>query len=437
MSTNEVSRREFVKTSAVAAAAVSAGLAAPVSAFYRGAGRLKVGVIGCGGRGTGAAVNILQASPDVEIYALGDMFKDHMDGARSNLQSEAAKLGPADRGTVPEDRCFLGFDAYKKVLATDIDIAILATPPHFRPIHFAAAIDAGKHVFFEKPVATDPAGIRKVLAAADIARGKKLCVVTGTQRRHEKCYLEMMSRIKDGAIGKIVSASCYWNQGGLWMNKRQPEWSDMEWQLRNWLYFAWLSGDHIVEQHVHNLDVANWAIGSHPTKATSLGGRQVRTDPAYGHIFDHFATEYEYPGGVRMFSQCRQIDGCANRVEELVYGTDGTSISASGRARIESAKAWKFEGDNPDPYVEEHRDFVAAVKGGAYLNEATRVAESTLTAIMARLSAYTGKVVTWEQALNLDMDLSPAKYEMGSLPVPPVAVPGKTPLGSELGQAKS
>jgi predicted dehydrogenase len=429
--TAEFSRREFVKTAA--AATVATGLAAPAlsrAAFYPRGGRLKVGVIGCGGRGTGAAGNILEASPDVEIYALGDVFKERIESCASELAKQDS--GIADRAKVAPDRCFVGFDAYKQVLASGVDVVVLATPPHFRPIHFAAAVEAGKHIFFEKPVAVDPAGIRRVLEAAEIATAKKLCVVTGTQRRHERCYLEMMKRIQDGAIGRVVSASCYWNQGGLWMNKRQAAWSDMEWQLRNWLYFTWLSGDHIVEQHVHNLDVCNWAIGAHPTACRGMGGRQVRTGPEYGHIFDHFAIEYEYPGGVRMFSQCRQIEGCDNRVEELVYGTDGISVSASGRARIEGGKeggkTWKFEGENPNPYVEEHRDLLAAINGGTYINEARRVAESTLTAIMGRISAYTGKTITWDQALNLKLDLSPPAYAMGPIPVPPVAVPGQTPV---------
>jgi predicted dehydrogenase len=425
---SDLTRRQFVKSTSATAAILAA--ASPVAAFYRGNSKLKVGVIGCGGRGTGAAVNMMDASSDVEVFAIGDMFPERVNNCRNNLSGEMAKRGPdgAARVNLADDRCFTGADAYEKVIASGVDVVILATPPHFRPAQLSAAVAAGKHVFIEKPVAVDPAGIRKVLAAADLATAKQLCIVAGTQRRHERCYLDMMRRIREGAIGKIVSASCYWNQGGLWMNKRQPAWSDMEWQLRNWLYFTWLSGDHIVEQHVHNLDVCNWAIGAHPTKAMGLGGRQVRTSPDYGHIFDHFAIEYEYPGGERMFSQCRQIDGCANRVEEVIYGTGGVASSSSGRARIEGANAWKFDGENPDPYVQEHVNLVAGMQGGPYINEGRQVAESTLTAIMGRLAAYTGKVVTWEQALNLNLDLTPASYEMGPLPVAEVAMPGKTPL---------
>jgi predicted dehydrogenase len=280
----------------------------------------------------------------------------------------------------------------------------------------------------EKPVAVDPAGVRSVIESARKAQEKKLCIVTGTQRRHEKSYLEAMNHVREGALGKVVNARCYWNQGGLWMHPRKAEWTDMEWQLRNWLYFAWLSGDHIVEQHVHNLDVVQWVMGANPVRCWGMGGRQVRTDPAYGHVFDHFAIEYEYPGGVTVQSFCRQIEGTTDRVEEVFIGTDGTLTTSPGRGSLTGSKSWKFSGPNPNPYVQEHRDLLAAITGGAYLNEGQRIAESTMVAVMGRMAAYTGKVVTWEQAMNSKLDLSPAKYELGPIPVPPVAVPGKTPL---------
>jgi predicted dehydrogenase len=324
---------------------------------------------------------------------------------------------------------FTGFDAYKQVLASNVDLVILATPPHFRPIHFEAAIRAGKHVFFEKPCAVDPAGIRKVLAAAASADLQKLCVVAGTQRRHSPEYLEAMKRLKGGAIGSIVSARCYWNQGGLWVHKRIEKETDMEWQLRNWLYFTWLSGDHIVEQHVHNLDVVNWALGSHPVKASAMGGRQVRTAPEYGHIFDHFATELEYPGGTHVLSTCRQIDNTDTKVEEIFEGTEGRlTTRAVGFAQMTGKTEWKYNGPGPQPYVQEHKDLLAAIRSGQHVNEARQVAESTLTAIMSRMAAYTGKTVTWEQALNSKLDLSPPSYELGPLPVAAVAMPGRTPL---------
>jgi predicted dehydrogenase len=417
-----ISRREaLITTSALAASA----FAFPAFAA-RGSSRLKVGVIGCGGRGTGAAVNSLQASPDTEIVALADVFPDRIKGCLDQLSKQE---GLSSRAAVSPDRCFTGFDAYQKLLKTDIDIVILATPPGFRPIHFAAAVDAGKQIFFEKPVAVDPAGIRKVLEAAAKAKEKNLSIVTGTQRRHEACYLEAMKRVKDGSIGEVQSATVYWNQGGLWMNKRQPDWTDMEWQLRNWLYFPWLSGDHIVEQHVHNIDVAHWYMDANPKSVTAMGGRQSRTSPDYGCVFDHFACEFEYENGRRVTSYCRQVDNCAGRVEEVIYGTKGQAILASGRAEIRGSNAWKWSNNQEDPYVQEHKDLIASINGtGPHLNEAQRIAESCLTAIMGRMSAYTGKSVTWDFAMNSKLDLSPQTYELGSIPTPEVAIPGKTKL---------
>jgi predicted dehydrogenase len=237
-----------------------------------------------------------------------------------------------------------------------------------------------------------------------------------------------MEKLKGGAIGDVTHASCYWNQGGLWVHDRKPEYSDMEWQCRNWLYFAWLSGDHIVEQHVHNLDVVNWAFGATPTKCLGMGGRQMRTEPKYGNIFDHFAIEYDYPHGKRALSMCRQIDGCASRVEEHVFGTKGRLLARPGFAEISGASDWRFSAANPNPYVVEHQDLIAAIRSGSRINEARRVAESTLTAIMGRMSAYTGKEVTWEEALNSTLNLSPPAYAFGDLPVRPVPEPGRTPL---------
>jgi predicted dehydrogenase len=237
-----------------------------------------------------------------------------------------------------------------------------------------------------------------------------------------------MQRLHDGAIGKIIAARVYWNMGGLWMNPPRPEWTDMEWQLRNWLYFTWLSGDHYVEQHVHNLDVANWAIGSHPVRAMGVGGRQVRTDPNYGHIFDHFAVEYEYPDGAYLMSMARQIENCADRVGEQIHCVKGVMKTQSGSASIKGEQEWRFRGDNGNPYVDEHVDLIAAIEGGPYINEAKQVAESTMTAIMGRMAAYTGKEITWDQALNSKENLAPEQYAFGPIAVPPIAMPGKTPL---------
>lgn len=418
-----INRRTFLHTSA-AALAVAAASSTLLAAQNGSSKKLKLGVIGCGGRGTGAAIDFLTASPEAELVSIGDVFPDRLAGARSELQTQSQDI--SSRVKLDDSRCFTGFDAYKKVIAQDVDVVVLATPPHFRPIHLAAAVAAGKHCFIEKPVAVDPTGVRSVIESAAEAERKGLSIVCGTQRRHQSSYLAAIEQIKNGAIGKVIGGSCYWNQGGLWMHERKPDWSDMEWQLRNWLYFAWLSGDHIVEQHVHNLDVMNWAIGSTPIRASGSGGRQVRTSPAYGHIFDHFAIEYEYADGVKITSMCRQIEGCDSRVEEIIVGTEGRMIMSPGRARIEGGKPWKFTGEDHNPYELEHRDLVASITSGKPLNEGKRIAESTLTAIMGRLAAYTGKAVTWEKAIASTLNLAPAKYEFGPLPTPEVAVPGRT-----------
>ena len=431
-----VTRRDFVKASAaLGTGAALGGMLSPAFAAKlsgSASNSINVGVIGAGGRGTGAAVNALEAHPGVRITAIADLFPDRASGSLNHLLNH--DLATADDGssrvTVTEDTTFSGFNAYQRLLAIDdIDYVILATPPHFRPIHFNAAIDAGKHVFMEKPVAVDPVGVRTVIDAAARADQKKLSVVAGTQRRHEINYLQLMDRLRDGQLGDVVSAQCYWNQGGLWVHERKPEYSDMEWQCRNWLYFAWLSGDHICEQHIHNLDVVNWAMGGPPVKCTGLGGREVRTDAKYGNIFDHHAVDYEYADGRQCMSMCRQIDGTDGRVEEVIHGTRGRSISRPGYAVIEGANAWRFSDDYRNPYMVEHADLIASITGsGPHLNEGKRVAESTLTAIMGRMSTYTGKTVTWEHAMNSQLDLSPPEYAFTALETAPVAVPGKTPL---------
>jgi predicted dehydrogenase len=399
--------------------------ATPAFAGQRAAGsdEIRIGVIGCGGRGTGAVDDALSSSQGVKLVAMGDMFQDRLTASRTRLTEKfGAKI---DVG----DRAFTGLDAYQQVIASDANYIILATPPGFRPLHLTEAINAGKNIFTEKPVAVDGPGIRAVLAAYETAKAKGIAIGAGTQRRHQTGYLEAMKRIHDGAIGKIVSARCYWNQGGLWKRDRQPDWTDAEWQIRNWLYFTWLSGDHIVEQHVHNIDVVNWAMNAHPVSANGMGGRQVRTSPEYGHIFDHFAIDYEYAGGTPLASQCRQIQGCANNVTESLVGERGIArLDNSGKYAITGAKAWTFGDKDNRPYVQEHADFIAAIRAGKPYNELKNVAESTLTAIMGRMSAYTGKVVTWEQALNSKEELMPPHLTLGPLPTPPVAVPGQTPL---------
>ena len=385
-----------------------------------GSDEIRVGVIGCGGRGTGAAVDCIKSAPGVRIVAMGDLFQDRVESSRGRLVANEEIKANVD---VPGSRTFWGFDNYKRVIDCDIDLVVTAAPPGFRPTHFKAAVQAGKHVFMEKPVAVDGPGVRSILRYGQLARAKKLGVVTGTIKRHQANYVATVKRIHEGLIGKILSAQCYYNTGELWNHGRKPEWSDMEWQCRNWLYFTWLSGDHIVEQHIHNIDVMNWVLRSHPVKCMAMGGRQVRTDPAYGHIFDHFTVEYEYPGGVRMMSMCRQSDGCSNNVSERVVGTKGSSNCCG---LIQGENAWKFEGDVPSPYVQEHTDLINSIRAGKPLNEAKQIAESSLTAIMGRMSAYTGQEITWEQALNSEENLYPENLQFGDLPVAPVATPGRT-----------
>ena len=420
------SRRTFVKTSTLA----TAGLVLPrtLSALTpdaESAEVIRIGVIGCGGRGSGAARDAMRAGGEgIQIVAMGDLFPDRLERARANL-AKVASEDPiaAKQFKVTPETLFSGFGAYEKVLAADIDLVILATPPGYRPVHLAAAIAAGKHVFMEKPVAVDPMGIRSVIASAAAAKAKNLAIVAGTQRRHDPAYLEVMRRIHGGAIGELTAGQVYWNQGGLWNAARQAEWSDAEWQIRNWLYFTWLSGDHIVEQHIHNIDVANWAMGAHPVRAVGVGGRQWRTGAEYGHIFDHFAIDFEYPNGAHVLSMCRQIEGTANHIGERFVGTRGTT---DANTQISGPQPFTWEGQRKNPYVEEHVDLLASIRDGTPLNEGQQVAESTLSAIMGREAAYTGQAIIWEELLNATQDLTPPNKGFGPLVVPPVAMPGKT-----------
>ncbi len=410
-----------MKQAAVTTAGVSAGLMASGNfAYAGGTDTIRVGLVGCGGRGTGAASNAVEADDAVEIVAMGDLFQDRLDESVSNLEESIG-----DKLTADESHRFVGWDAYERVLESDIDYVILATPPAFRPMMFEAAVEAGVHVFMEKPVATDSVGIRRVMAAAEEAEQKNLTVVAGTQRRHDKGYRTTMNRIHDGAIGEVVAGSVYWNMGELWLRERKPGMSDMEWQIRNWLYFTWASGDHIVEQHVHNIDVANWALQSHPAKAVGVGGRQVRTAPEYGHIFDHFAIEFVYPNGARILSMARQQDGTARKVGEHLIGTSGTS---DGHSFIEGNNSWEFTEEKTNPYVQEHANLMASLRADEGLNEGKQVAESVLSAIMGREAAYTGQEITWEEIMNADLELVPREFSFRSLPMQEVAVPGQTDI---------
>ena len=428
---NEVSRREFIKTSA----AFSLAALAPVGSygFAAGSDKIRVGLIGCGGRGTGAMRDCINSSEGIKVVAMGDLFRDRLDASLAELKDSPF----ADKVKLTKDNCFVGFDAYKDVIASDVDMVILATPPHFRPEHLKAAIEAGKHVFMEKPAAVDPQGVHSVIASSELAQMKGLAIVAGTQRRHQAHYVEIMKRVHNGEIGEIVGAQCYWIQDGLWIdkakdnliNKENYGWSDMEYQCRNWLFYTWLSGDHIVEQHVHNIDIVNWAMGTHPVKAMGMGGREVRTEPQYGNIFDHFAVEYEYPNGTRVLSMCRQTEGASSRVSERLVGTMGSTYTSRTKGYTEGKNAFLYEDESPNPYVQEHTDLIASIRKGEPLNEGKQVAESTLTAIMGRMSAYTGRELTWEWVMNASkLDLSPQKYEFGELPMQAVAVPGKTML---------
>ena len=403
--------------------------------------QVNIGLVGCGGRGTGAVLNAMGAAtkviypsegyhtedpeagatiarPNIRVTALADLFEEKVMTCRSRME----KVGC----NIEKDRCFVGIDAYKKLMAVpEINYVILATPPHFRPAQLMAAIEAGKHVFIEKPCAVDAPGVRMVMAAGELAKKKNLGIVAGTQRRHQKNYVETIKRIREGALGEIVYGRCYWNGGQIWVIRRQEGWTDLEWQIRNWNYFTWLSGDHYVEQHVHNLDVMNWAMGTHPVKAVAaVGGRQVRTAPEYGQVFDHFAVEFEYPGGVHMFSQARQIDDTENKVEEALVGSLGTSNCASF-IQLKSGNNWRYQGPNTNPYEQEHQDLIASIGEGKPLNEAQDIAESTLTGIMGREAAYSGRSVTWDAAMKSNTRLGPDKYDFGPYPVPPVAMPGK------------
>jgi len=426
--TSRLTRRNFIRASA--AAGVAALVLPTNRMFAAGSDKIRVGLIGCGGRGRYDTTNCLNAAENVELVAMGDIFKERLEDCRDSL---AKKL--LDKVSVTDDMCFTGWDAYKTVLACDeVDLVILTEPPYFRPEHLRAAVEAGKHVFMEKPVAVDPAGVRSVIESSQLADEKKLTIVAGTQSRRMAHLMEGINRIHDGAIGQILGGQCVRIGGGMltWrepMRVRQPEWSDMEWQLRRWLFLTWLSGDFIVEQHVHNLDVVNWAMDAHPVQCFGLGGRQVRTGPEYGNIYDHFAIEYEYPNGARIEYMGAQIDGCSGRSDERFAGTKGSAYLDSGNAIIKGQNPFTYDGPQPSPVIKQHADQIAAIRQGKYLNEGKRIAESTMMCIMGRMSAYTGRALKWDWAMNASkLDLSPAKHEFGDLPMRPVAIPGQTQL---------
>jgi predicted dehydrogenase len=420
------SRRDFLKTTTVAAgAALAGGLVVP-AVHAAGSDTIKVGLIGCGGRGTGAAENVLNAAKGVTLYAMGDAFKFQAEGCQNHLTRWIEGDGKGTGNSVDvQGRVFDGLDAYKKVIDSGVDYVILATPPGFRANHIEYVVAKGKTLFTEKPVGVDGPSLRKVFKAYDDAKAKGLAIAAGTQRRHQAPYIDTIKAIHDGAIGDIVSGRVFWMQGILWARDPRPEMTtDVAKQMWNWYNYTWVCGDHIVEQHVHNLDVANWAIGTHPESATGMGFR-TRTDPRYGHIYDFFGIDYAYPKDVHVLSMCRQISGCKDEVGEHIYGTKGyCHVNAY---RINGKGVAKRGGI--DPYVQEHTDLIESVRSGKPINELKNVAESTLTAILGRMSAYTGKQVTWEQALNSELKLMPDDLDWDTkLPEWHLAIPGKTPL---------
>jgi predicted dehydrogenase len=418
MTNRRFSRRDFIKTSAVSLAA----LGATGRAFAAGSDTVRVGIIGCGGQGTRDLVSCVNSSRGVEFVAMADLFEDRLQESLAKLKNDV----PAAVKVTP-DKCFVGFDAHGKLLQTDVQMVLLTTPPHWRAQHLQAAVEAGKHVFMEKPAGVDPKAIRSMIETGELAKQKRLSVVAGTQRRHSKKYQDTIKRIHDGQIGQIVSGQGYWNGGdmlGYWKWWDKENRSDMEWQCRSWPWFTWTSGDHIVEQHVHNLDVLNWAFQGHPEQCMGMGGRAVRT---LGNIWDHFAVEYEYPNGVRVESMCRQINGCTDRIAERVVGTKGVADIDQGV--ISGEKPYKYNGPDPDHYVQEFADLIASIRKAEPINEAKNVAESTMNAIMGRMSAYTGRALKWDWVMKASkLDLTPPKYDWINMPTDPVAVPGKTQL---------
>jgi myo-inositol 2-dehydrogenase/D-chiro-inositol 1-dehydrogenase len=384
---------------------------------------IKAGLIGCGGRGSGAAVNFLDAGPNLQIAALGDMFQDQLDKCRAQLKKNR-------NVEVPDDKCFVGFDAYQKVMDSGVDLVLLCTPPHFRPAHIEAAVNAGKHIFLEKPCAVDPVGARSVLVSVEKAKQKGLCMKSGTQMRVSKNYLETRRRVMNGAIGEIVSAHVIRNGGSLWYVPRKPEWTDMEYMIRNWGNFTWLSGDHIVEQFIHQLDTMNWYIGKNPVKGIGWGGRQRRVN---GDQYDFFSIEYIYDNGMHTHCAARQISGCDNLTRVLIVGTEGSAEATGTIYNLKGEEIWKYPTpakDDPDqtwavkePTVQEHINLVTAIRRGEVLNDAEAQVYSTLLAIMGRDSAYTGRDVTWEQLINSDLRLGPTTYEFGPVTNVPEAPP--------------
>ncbi len=432
-----ISRRDFVKTgAAVAGGLMASHMPLQAAAAPRLDDTIRVGLIGCGGRGTGAALQALAANENVKLVAMADAFRDRLDESYKNMTnpeytdwSGTAGTSPLERIEVPEEHKFAGFDAYQQVIPL-VDVVLIATPPAFRPMHFEAAIEADKHVFMEKPVATDAPGVRQVLATAEKAKAKQLNVVVGLQRHYQTIYREWVSRIHDGAIGDVILGRVYWNSAGVWIRARQPQWNEMEYQMRNWYYFTWLCGDHIVEQHIHNIDVSNWVKQAHPVRAQGQGGRLVRTGADTGQIFDHHFVEFEYADGSRMLSQCRHMQGCMNRVSEAFHGTKGSApepgklLDASGNVIFDHR-----DKDDPNPYQVEHDELFDAISKGEYrYADAENGAIATMTAILGRMATYSGKEIGWDEALNSEVSLMPERFAWDAAPPVLPDASGKYPV---------
>jgi predicted dehydrogenase len=424
---SKTTRREFLATSSTAALAATMANSFGRFAYGDGSETIRIALVGCGGRGTGAVSQLFNTSGSTRLVAVADAFREKADASLKHLKDQ-----DASSVDVAEDRIFTGLDAYQHAIDSDCDLVVIATPPGFKPGQFEYAIKRGKHVFMEKPVASDAPGIRQILAANEIAKQKNLKVGVGLQRHHQKPYIECVKALQDGAVGDFTTFRVYWNGGGVWVRPRRPGQTEMEYQVQNWYYFNWLCGDHITEQHIHNLDVANWVKGGHPVEAQGQGGREVRTSNETGQIYDHHFVEFTYADGTKMFSQCRHIPDCWNHVDEYVEGTKGRShisrwIQATGGDR-------QNFGGGQNPYQVEHDDLFEAIRKDTPYNEAEYGAHSTMTSILGRMATYSGKVVKWDEALANGKRLVPPPAEWGFDKTPPVtptdgkypvAVPGK------------
>jgi predicted dehydrogenase len=436
MKETSLSRRDFIKVSGVASlAAVMTGPARARSNGKRE--KIRIGLIGAGSRGTHAGItDCAEADQDVELVAIGDLFPDHLDQAPDEIRKAMDRRGLPFESIyrVSPEHLYSGFDAYERVMACDVDLVILTTPPVFRPLHLKAAVDAGKHIFVEKPVAVDPTGVRDFAASSELAEEKGLTLVAGTQMRRARHILAAVEQVRNGALGTILGGHSFRLGGALTGFRpdeaiRQSHWSDMEWQLRRWLFTVWSSGGFLVEQHVHNLDLIDWLMDAHPVQATGFGGRQARTDSIYPNVWDHISVEYRYPEGKRITHLGTQMDGLSDRNEIRLIGEKGELYLDFRVARINGDSPYEYSGPSVNPSVQQYRDTIESIRSGTPINEGKRIAQSTMTAVLGRIAAYSGRSVSWDWAMNASkQDLTPTHWEFGDLPLEPPAIPGKTPL---------